>query len=67
MVTIISNFMPWVGLFLLFLSITKLIQMLFIIVTDLKQKKQFHRSTRDQVLVWLALCYCLTSIVFFAS
>ena len=56
---------PWVGIFLFFLAGTKLLQTVFVLITDIRNETSFDPSPRNAITIWVSLAYFFTSIVFF--
>jgi hypothetical protein len=67
MFTLLTSALPWVGLFLFFLALTKLVQTLFVLVTTARNKAAYETTTANARVIWVCLAYFLTSLVFFAS
>lgn len=55
------------AIFLIFLSATKLIQTIFMIITAAKRRDRFSPTLRNQIVIWLSISYLLTVFTYLVS
>ncbi len=64
---ILLHIARWFGIFLIFLTATKLIQTVFLMVTAARNKLLFEPSHRNQIVIWLAVSYLLTAFAYLVA
>lgn len=64
---ILLSLAPWVGCFLLYLSLTKLFESLFFVIDSIVKKTRYTTTLKDKIVTWLAISYLLTAFTYLVS